>query len=294
MNRLSRLSDAETFVAVVDAGSFSAAAQALERTQPSISRRVGSLEARLGVRLLVRSTRRLRLTEAGAAYYERCRRLLAELAEAEADAAAAAQLPRGVLRVTAPPLLGRRRLVPQLPAFLERWPELSLELTLAERVVDVVEEDFDCAVRMIDPGRRPGVIARRVGAIAIVTCAAPDYLAARGTPRRPAELAAHDCLMQLTRPPRDRWAFGAESVAVQGRLRITDVEALRVAAVAGLGVARLPAFVVEDDLRAGRLRALLTRWRPAPVPVFAVYRERRHLPARVRVFVQFLTTVLRG
>jgi DNA-binding transcriptional LysR family regulator len=294
MNRLSRLSDAETFVAVVEAGSFSAAAQALERSQPAISRRVTGLEARLGVRLLVRSTRRLRLTEAGAAYYERCRRLLAELAEAEADAGATAQLPRGVLRVTAPPLLARRRLVPRLSELLARWPELQVELTLAERVADVVEEDFDCAVRLFDPGRRPGVIARRVGSIAIVTCAAPAYLSARGTPRRPADLATHDCLLQLTRPLRDRWTYGAESVTVQGRLRTTDVEALRVAALAGLGIARLPALAVDDDLRAGQLRLLLTRWRPAAVPVFAVYRERRHLPARVRVFVEFLAAVLRG
>lgn len=294
MNRMSTLSDTETFVAVVDAGGFSAAARILARSQPAVSRRVGALETRLGVRLLVRSTRRLRLTEAGAAYYERCRRLLAELADADADAAASARLPRGVLRVTAPPLLARRRLVPRLDAFLARWPELSLELTLAERVADVVEEDFDCAVRLFDPGRQPGVIARRVGGLAVVTCAAPAYLAARGTPRRPADLAAHECLVQLTRPPRQHWSFGAERVAVRGRLRTTDVEALCIAAVGGLGIARLPAFLVDDDVRAGRLRPLLTRWRPPPAPVFAVYRERRHLPARVRVFIEFLAAALRA
>lgn len=300
---MARLEDAEVFVAVVDAGGFTAAAAALGVTQPVVSRRVAALEARLGVRLLVRSTRRVRATDAGAAFYERARRALADLEEGECEAAAAGAELRGALRVTAPPAYGRYVIVPLLAAFVDVHPAITIDLVLAERRLDLAEERVDLAIRIDDPGCASELIHRRLGDFGVVTCAAPSYLARRGTPRTPADLAEHACLLQAGPTRGTVWSFApaartarrAERLTAQvgGPLRTNDVEALVAAARAGLGIARVPDFLAEDDLARGALRAVLPRFTTRRVDVFAVYSERRHLPARTRALLDFLVARLR-
>ena len=295
---MSRLEDAEVFVAVIDAGGFTAAAAALGLSQPAISRRVAALEDRLGVRLLVRSTRRLRPTDAGSAFYERARRALAELDEGECAASAASAELRGAIRRTAPPAYGRHVIVPALAAFGAVHPAITVDLVLAERRLDLGEERIDLAIRIDDPGRGSELVHTRVGDFAVVTCAAPAYLAAHGTPRAPDDLARHACLLQAGPTRGAVWSFapaaGARrrpepiAVAVGGPLRTNDVEALAAATRAGMGIARLPDFLVRDDVRRGTLRAVLPRYPIRRVAVFAVYSERRHLPARTRALLDFL------
>jgi len=291
-------------VAVVDAAGFTAAAAGLGVSQPAVSRRVAALEARLGVRLLTRSTRRLRPTEAGAAFYEHARRALGVLEEGECEAAAANADLRGNLRVTAPPAYGRHVVVPAVAAFGAAHPAITVDLVLAERRLDLTEERVDLAVRIDDPGRASELIHTRVGGFDVVTCAAPAYLAAHAAPRTPADLAAHACLLQAgpsrgavwTFTPSSRPGRRAESVAVQvaGPLRSNDVEALAAATRAGMGIARLPDFLVAGDLRRGTLRRVLPRFAARRIEVFAVYSQRRHLPARTRALLDFLTARLRA
>jgi DNA-binding transcriptional LysR family regulator len=301
---MSRLEDAEVFVAVVDAAGFTAAAAALGVSQPAVSRRVAALETRLGVRLLARSTRRLRPTDAGAAFYEHARRALGVLEEGECEAAAANADLRGSLRVTAPPAYGRHVVVPALAAFGAAHPAITVDLVLAERRLDLTEERVDLAVRIDDPGRASELIHARVGGFDVVTCAAPIYLAARGAPRTPADLAAHACLLQAGPTRAAVWTFTpvsraggrAETATVQvgGPLRTNDVEALAAATRAGMGIARVPDFLVAADIRRGTLRRVLPRFATRRVDVFAVYSQRRHLPARTRALLDFLTARLRG
>jgi DNA-binding transcriptional LysR family regulator len=296
---VSRLEDAEVFVAVVDAGSFTAAAAALGVTQPAVSRRVAALEARLGVRLLVRA-KRLRPTEAGAAFHDRARRALGELEEGEHEASATSAELRGALRVTAPPAFARHVLTPHLAAFAARHPAIALDLMLAERRLDLAEEDVDLAIRIDDPGRAPGLIHTRLGELAVRPYAAPAYLAAHGTPRTPMDLARHACLLQTGPTRGSTWTFtinGASpdrvSVPVRGPLRSNDMESLAAAARAGMGVALLPDFLAAVP-SAMRLRPLLSRCTPRRVPVFAVYGERRHFPARTRALLDFLLARMRA
>ena len=301
---MSRLEDAEVFVAVVDAAGFTAAAAALGVSQPAVSRRIAALESRLGVRLLTRSTRRLRPTDAGASFYEHARRALGVLEEGECEAAAANADLRGSLRVTAPPASGRHVIVPAVAAFGAAHPAITVDLVLAERRLDLTEERVDLAVRIDDPGRASELIHTRVGSFEVVTCAAPAYLAAHGAPRTPADLAAHACLLQSGPTRGDVWSFTppsrsvrrAESLTVQvaGPLRTNDVEALAAATRAGMGIARLPDFLVGADLRRRTLRRVLPRFAARKVDVFAVYSQRRHLPARTRALFDFLAARLRG
>jgi DNA-binding transcriptional LysR family regulator len=294
---MSRLGEAEVFVAVVDAGGFTAAARALGMTQPAVSRRVTALEARLGTRLLVRSTRRLRLTDAGEAFYERSRVALAELEDAECAAAAEGTELRGRLRLTSPPAFSRAVLVPHLAAFSAAHPAISVELLLTERRLDLADEGIDLAVRIADPGQRAGLVQTRLTTFTMIACAAQSYLSARGNPRAPADLARHACLVQSGSLRHDTWRFerGGKwtSVQVQGALSSNDVDALRLAARAGMGIALLPSFLAEADIRTGALRPLLGRFSSPRIDVYAVYGERRHLPARVRALLDFLVSCLR-
>lgn len=299
---MSRIEDAEAFVAVVDAGGFTAAARALDLSQPAVSRRIGALEGRLGVRLLLRSTRRFRPTAAGQAFYERCRRLLGDLEEAENEAAAQGAELRGIVRLAAPPSFGRNVLLPHLAAFATVHPAIKLDLALSERPVDLGEEGFDLAVRIGDPGSAAGLIRTRLTGFDAVACAAPSYLAAHGTPRRPSDPERHACLVQAGTTPHDRWTFIAErrsaravadAVHVTGPLRSNDVESLAVACRAGMGIAVLPTFLIAADLKQRTLRRLFARWQARSIDVWAVYAEKRHMPARVRALLDFLVTRLR-
>lgn len=304
---MSRIEDAEVFVAVVDAGGFTAASAALGVSQPAVSRRVAGLEARLGVRLLTRAPRGLRPTAAGAAFYERARRALGDLAEAERDASGESAELAGSLRVAAPPAFGRTVLLPHLAAFAGAHPQITVDLLLGERRLDLVEESIDLAVRIGDPGRAPGAIHTRLTDFGVVACAAPSYLELHGTPRDPADLARHACLRQIGPARGDVWSFAARgirvrraarprprtSTAVRGPLRSNDVEGLVAAARAGMGIGLLPDFLVAGDLGRGTLRQVLAQFPVRRIEVFAVYPERRHLAARTRALLDFLAARLR-
>jgi DNA-binding transcriptional LysR family regulator len=293
---MDRIAALEAFVAVVDAGSFARAAGRLGLSTSACSRLVADLEARLDARLLNRTTRSLSLTEPGRALLERARQLLADFAEAEALAQAGRVRARGTLRVSAPVIFGVRHLAPLIAPFQKRHPEVRLDLALADRKVDLVEEGFDLAVR-IGSVDSPALIARPLGLTTILACAAPAYLKRRGVPRTPADLARHDCLIYTHLPVRGEWRFTAPDgralrARVQGAVESNHSDLLVAAAVQGLGICCEPDFAVGPDLEAGRLVRVLADHAPPSAPIHAVYASRRQLSAKVRAYVDFLAEVL--
>jgi len=282
-----------TFLRVVELGSFSAAARALGRTPSSVSRQVGELEARLGVRLLHRTTRKLAPTEAGAALQAGAGAAMAALEEAERAVRDLSTAPRGLLRISAPLVLAQLHVAPGLTDFCRRYPELRLELETSDRVVDLVEEGYDLALRVGTP-QESNLVARRLAPFTWVTCAAPAYLAEAGEPREPADLTEHRCLA-MTRQ-RETWAFERDGrpllQPVTPVLWSNHADLLRRTAVDGLGIARLAAFAVGDDLRSGRLRPVLTDFQPRGGGIFALWPSNRHLSPKVRVFVDHLAASL--
>lgn len=286
-----RLMALEMFVRIVEGGSFTAAAEQMGLSRAAVSKHLAALEDRLEVRLLNRTTRRCSLTEAGQAFYERCRQILGDLEEAEREAGQTGLRPRGTLKVNAPMTFGTNHLAPAVPDYLALYPEVSIDMTLNDRVVDLLEEGFDIAIRI---GRlaNSSLVARRLAPSRIVACAAPSYLGRRGHPSMPAELGLHDCLVYAYAPNRDVWEFtgpnGLETVKVNGRLRANNGEALVAAAAAGLGIVSTPTFMVDRLLADRRLVPILERF---PIPergIYAVWPHGRHLSAKVRTFVDFL------
>jgi DNA-binding transcriptional LysR family regulator len=293
---VARIRDAETFVAIVDAEGLSAAARQLGRTQPTVSRQLAALEARLGVRLLERSTRRVRLTTAGRTYYERCRDLLAMLRDADEVVADMGDAIRGGVRVSMPPTYARRRVAPLLPAFFRAFPELWLEIVLTGERTDLVGAHFDLVVRL-GKLRDSTLRCRVLSTERFVLCASPIYLDRHGAPASVAALAECKCLVTETFGMRSRWVFQ------QGRRRsIVDVPAclisddlglLHEAARTGLGLSALPEYLVADDLRNGTLVHVLPRHRLPRFRAHALLPSGRHVPRRVRVLIDFLATRLR-
>ncbi len=289
---MDRLDAMAAFARVVEAESFSAAARALGLSKSAVSKQVSRLEARLGLRLLNRTTRRLSLTEAGAAFYQGCQRVVAEAEAAEQAVTHLASAPRGRLRVNAPMSFGVRHVSPALPEFLGRYPELAVDLTLNDRLVDLVEEGFDVGVR-IAPLVDSSLVARRLAPSRSVLSAAPAYLDVRGAPRDLDELEDHACLIYSYQATGEAWRLtgpgGARRLKVSGPLRVNNGDAILAAALGGLGVALLPCFICGEDLRAGRLVRVLPDWGLASDgAVSAVYPAARHLSPKVRVFVDFL------
>jgi DNA-binding transcriptional LysR family regulator len=286
------ISDMAVFVRVVAAGGLSAAARELGLSPAMVSKRLSRLEARLGGRLLNRTTRRLHLTEEGERYHQRAAQILADLEEAEALVGAGRATPRGTLRVSTPASFGRRHVAPLIHAFSARHPELRIHVELDERVVDVVEEGFDVAVRIADL-EDSTLVARRLAPNRRVVCASPAYLKRHGAPKTPAELARHNCLVVATRSFRqDEWPFagpdGPTSVRVGGTLSCNNGEVIRQWALDGLGLALKSTWDVGEDLRAGRLKAVLAEHVPVGNSIYAVYPHRQYLPAKVKAFVDFL------
>jgi DNA-binding transcriptional LysR family regulator len=279
------------FARVVEANGFTAAARTLGLSKAAISKQMARLEDRLGVRLLNRSTRRLGLTEAGRDYYERARRILAEIEEAELSAASRQVNPHGLLRVNAPVTFGQMHLAPLLPAFMRRYPQVRVDLVLNDRFVDLIEEGFDLAVRVADLPSS-SLIARRLCRARHVVAASPAYLQARGVPSHPRDLARHDCLLYSYLSSGEEWLFldgdAAFGVRVGGPLRANNGDVLRHAAIAGLGIVYTPDFIVADALAAGLLTPLLENWRLPEAGIHAVYPPGRPLGAKLRVFVEFL------
>jgi DNA-binding transcriptional LysR family regulator len=283
-----RLADLETFVAVVEAGSFTAAARRLGRSKASVSRQVRALEERLGVALLHRTTRSMSLTDAGAAFHERAAAALGDLEEAVAAVGSLHGSPVGRLRVSLPIAYGLRVAAPVLLELIHEHPALELDLAFSDRYVDLVGEGFDLAVR-IGHLADSSLIARRLTATRMMVCASPTYLQRHPTPSRPADLLDHECLLYAQQVGGVAWRFAdGETVTVRGRLRSDSGDALLQAALSGCGIAQLPDFYLGEPLADGRLVSLLEDFEPEPLGVWAVYPQRRHLSLKVRLAVDRL------
>ena len=281
-----------TFSAVVTEGSFSRAAQRLDRSPQLVSKYVAQLEARLGVRLLNRSTRKLSVTEAGQAYFDRCQGIVAEVDDLEDAVGNMAAAVRGLLKISAPMTFGMHHLTPAIAEFQSTHPELRIDLALDDRVVDIVSEGFDLAIRIANL-EASSLVARRLAPINLVVCGSPAYFDKRGRPQTPKDLVDHECLGYTYSSDRDRWRFtsdaGAEEdIQVSGRFCANNGDALRTAAIAGHGLVLQPTFIVGDDLRAGRLVRVMTDYTVTPLGVYAVYAHRQFLSNKVRAFVEFL------
>jgi DNA-binding transcriptional LysR family regulator len=280
------------FVKVVETGSFARAAERLDVSVSSVSRLVAELEAHLDARLLQRTTRRLSLTEAGRVFHERAVQLLADLEEAEQTAGAGTATPRGTLRLSCSVLFGALYLAPAIAAMLVRYPALEFDVEMSDRMVDLVDEGFDAAVRIGAVGGE-NLVGRRVGSTRLVCCAAPAYLAAHGEPKVPEDLARHACLLYQYAPQRDVWTFAGRDgkerrVRVAGPVHSNSGGFSSALAVAGAGVTLEPDFIVGPDVRAGRLVPILRAFAPPPSGIHVVYASRRHLSAKVRALVDFL------
>jgi DNA-binding transcriptional LysR family regulator len=284
---MDRLEELATFVAILDAGSLAAAARRLRRSPPAVTRSLSTLEDRLGVRLLERTTRRLAPTDAGRQLAERARTLLAEYAEAMREAEADT-IPRGLLRVTAPMVFGRRHVTPMVTAFLANHPAMSIDLLLSDGNQDLIEQGLDVAIRI---GAQPdtGLVARRVGQVRRMLVASPSYLARHGLPTEPEALAEHAILQTTSRPALAEWRFRQGSrqriVRLAPRFSVNDVEAALTAARHDQGIASALSYQVADDLSAGTLQRLLVAWEPPPIPVQVVFAGSHHRPLRIRTFV---------
>ena len=258
----------------------------------AVSKQVSRLEDRLGARLLNRTTRRSSLTEVGQAFYERCQRIVAEAEEAELAVTRLHAEPRGTLRVNMSMSFGLLHVAGLLPAFMTAYPEIRLDVSLDDRVVDVVEEGFDVVLRITDMPDS-SLIARRLAPFRTVTCASPAYWSIHGRPRRPDELARHNCLRYAYLSTGSEWRYrqldgSMMGVRVSGTMQCNNGDVLRQAALAGLGIIRSPSFIVGCDLQAGTLEAVLTEYEETHRGIYAVYPHNRHLSAKVRAFVDFL------
>jgi LysR family transcriptional regulator for bpeEF and oprC len=290
MNKLLAM---EVFVQVVDAGGFTRAAEHMQLPKATVSTLVQSLEQSLAVKLLHRTTRQVSVTSDGAAYYERCLRILSDVREAEESLSRNRASPSGRLRVDVATGVANDIIIPALPQFFARYPDIALELGCGDRAVDLIEEGIDCAIR---GGALPdsSLIARRIGVLHFVTCASPAYLAEHGRPAHPNELLKHRCVNYFSSKTGKiyDWDFarGDEQiqVAMPSSLAVNDSTAYILAGLAGLGVMQMPSYSIDAHIASGALELLLEDWHSAPLPVNVVYPQNRHLSAKVRVFVEWV------
>jgi DNA-binding transcriptional LysR family regulator len=281
------------FRRVVELKGFSAAARDQRLSNAAVSKQVAALEDHLKTRLLNRTTRRVSPTTAGAAYYERCVRILDDVDDAERALSRSAAAPRGLLRLNVPMSFGLLHVAPLIPELLARYPDLKIDLSLTDRFVDLVEEGVDVVVRIA--GELPdsmSLVAQKLARARHVVCGSPKYLRKHGEPRRPSDLTRFDCVVYSLGQNPGEWWFegpqGPERVRVEGRLTVNNSLVIRQALVAGAGLSLLPAFYVGAELRSGALRAVLSEHEARSLYVFAVYQRGRHLSPKVRVVVEFL------
>jgi LysR family transcriptional regulator, regulator for bpeEF and oprC len=292
-NPMDRLQAMEVFVRVVDTGVFTRAAEVLHMPKATVTTLVQNLEAHLGVKLLNRTTRRVSVTPDGAAYYERCVRILAEVEETESVLSHTKSTPRGRLRVDVPGTFGRRMLVPALPKFFERYPDIRLELGCSDRTVDLIEEGVDCVIR---GGEQPDstLVARKLGMIEFITCASADYLARYGVPQHPNDLVRHKCINYFSAKNGRiyEWDFSRDGERIvlnlEGHVALNDADAYRAAGMAGLGVMQVPEVTIRAALKDGTLVRILSDWQTDTLPIYVMYPQNRHLSAKVRVFVDWI------
>jgi DNA-binding transcriptional LysR family regulator len=288
---MDRFEAIHTLVAAVDGGSLSAASRALNTPLPTVSRRVSDLEAHLGAQLLVRTSRKLILTEAGEAFVAVARRLLDDLADAERAASGEYRAPRGELLVTAPIMLGRLHVAPIIHAFLAAYPEVTVRLVLADHVIDLVEAHVDVAIRA---GHLPDsdLVARQVGHVRWVICASPGYLARRGEPAEPEDLAGHDCIAFEGLQTYRNWTIGsgaaARSIAISPRFSVNTADAIVEAAAAGLGIARMMSYQAAKAISKRRVKTILRAFSAEPIPVHLIHQPQRVQPLKRRAFLDFV------
>lgn len=295
---MDRLLALQTFARVVELGGFTKAGESLQLPKTTVSDLVQGLETHLGVQLLKRTTRRVTVTPDGAAFYERCVRILSDLEDAEASVMHTRVALSGRLRVDMPGAFGRLFVIPQLPQFLARYPDLRLELGMGLRPVHLLEEGVDCVVRM---GEQPdsSLVARRIGTMSFICCASPEYLRQHGAPNRPEDLSAHRCINFMTsRTGRVLdWEFvrAREKVqlTVDGILAVNDHDAYVVAGVIGLGIVKVANYVAQPYIDSGQLTQVLAEWTAERVPVWILYPQSRHLSAKVRLFVEWVSELIR-
>ncbi len=293
---MDKFQEMRAFVTVVDKGSFVRAADALELSKTAVSRLVGELEARLGTRLLHRTTRKLSLTPEGEVFHERCRQLLAEVTAAEAELTAHAGEAVGRLRLNVPVTFGLLHLAPLWPAFMALHPKVELDITLADRLVDLVDEGYDAAVRIarLQPS---SLISRRLSSTRLVLCASPEYLRRHGAPTHPAELAQHAVISYTLLSMGDRWEFegpaGPVSAMVSPRMRTNSGDTCCAAALQHQGLVLQPTFMVGPYLLSGALVEVMSPYRSIELGVYAVYPSRKHLTPKVRALIDFLVASFR-
>ncbi len=281
----------QVFAQVVETGSFSAAGRRLSLTPSAVSKMIGRLEDRLGARLIQRTTRRLNLTEEGRAYHQRCVRILADVEDAEAAISELHARPRGTLHLNGSVAFTKHQIVPLLPEFLQRYPELAIDLELTDRSIDLIQEGVDVAVRLAEPTDQ-SLIVRRIAVNRRVIVAAPGYLERHGTPLTPEDLLGHNCLRFSTRSRFNDWEFtdekGTRTLHIRGNFEVNDGDSLHQAVLAGIGIARLATYLVGRDIQEGRLMPLLNDYVHEQASIYVVYPHRRHLSPKVRAFVDFM------
>jgi DNA-binding transcriptional LysR family regulator len=286
-----------TFCAVAEAGSFVRAAEALDLSKAAVSRYVGDLESRLGTRLLHRTTRRLSLTEEGELFYARSKELLAGLEEAESELRSRSGAARGVLRINAPVTFGIRHLAPLWGAFRERHPQVRLDITLSDRVVDLVEEGYDVAIRIATLPDST-LVCKRLASTRIVLCASPRYLEANGVPKHPSELAQHAVIAYRYWSTGDEWQFdgptGRASVRTKPIMHSNNGDTCRAMALEHRGVILQPTFLIGRDLADGTLVELMPQYRSLELDIYAIYPTRRHVSPKVRALIEFLVQRFAG
>ncbi|MEX2617059.1 MAG: LysR family transcriptional regulator [Alphaproteobacteria bacterium] len=284
-------SEMAAFVTVVREAGFSSAARTLHLTPSAVSKQISRLEDRLGVRLLNRTTRRFSMTDEGEAYYQRAVSILAEIAETEAMISNRGGAPRGILRVSCSTTFGRQQVVPLLPEFLGRFPEISMQLSLSDTMVDLVQEGVDVAIRIAELSDST-LVARRLGMDRRIVCAAPSYVEKHGLPKVPEDLRDHNCLILNTAQAINDWEFSSNGesrrIHIEGTFEANSGIAVHAATLAGLGIAQLASYVAVPDLKAGRLISCLDEFVVSQRPIYAIYPHRRHLSPKVREFVNFL------
>ncbi len=293
---MDRLRAMQVFVRIVESGSLTAAATALGVSAPSVVRSLAALERAVGVRLLNRTTRRSSLSDEGREYYERCRRVLAEVEAADAALSARRAEPRGRLRVTAPVMYGRMRVAPIVAEFAAKYPGVELELVLLDRVVDLVEEGIDAAIR-ISHLPESSLVALRVGETRRVLCAAPAYLKSAGTPKAPADLARHRCILFTGLTSSNEWSFAGEPparVPIRPALRTNQFDVAIDAVLQGLGCGQFLCYQVEALMKKGKLTRILGKFEPPPLPIHIVYPHARLMSPNVRAFVDIAAARLRA
>ncbi len=288
---MDKLTSMNVFVRVAKAGSFAGAARDLGISRAMATKHIMQLESELNTRLFNRTTRNISLTEVGQSYLERCQQVLLDVEEMEAAVTHLQREPRGVLKISAPPVIGATQIAPALTEYLIGYPELSVEMVLKGGQVDLIDEGVDIAI-YLGPISDTSLVARKLASSSLVVCASPEYLKQHGVPQDPEDLEEHSCLINWAIPPRNKWRFkgilGEREITVTGRMQANMGDPIRMAAVNGLGLVMLPSYIVGRDIEKGKLVPVMEDYAVAPLDIHAVYPHRKYLSAKVRSFVDFI------